>query len=209
MKRTTTLLCALGMFGLAGLTCPAASVETPGFLKYEWWAPPLRNAALTGTDVFTLEQDPNYIANTPDMLSYTVGFNTRAVLPDDSMEEYGARLSGWITVPVTGDYHFYLASDDASQLYIGTDQTEASLTLQAEEADCCDGFLEPGDPATTLSPVHLVAGNKYAVRIMLKEGAEGDYVQVAMQAASGTTPAALLKPLVSTMVSSMADPAGA
>lgn len=184
-------------------------METRGFLKYECWFPPLRDATLTGTDVALLDFDPNYVANIPDMTSYAAGFNSRGVFPDDSHEQYGARMTGWITPTVTDDYNFYLASDDASQLWLSTDATAANLQLVAEETGCCKGFLEVGYPQTTLAPWHLVVGQKYAVKILMKEGAEGDYVEVAMQAASGTTPAASLVPLVSTMLSSMADPAGA
>ncbi|HWH70831.1 MAG TPA: hypothetical protein VNT26_15690, partial [Candidatus Sulfotelmatobacter sp.] len=100
-------------------------------------------------------------------------------------------------------------SDDSSQLWISTDATEANLTMVAEEIGCCKGFLEPGASQTTLTPLHLVAGQKYAIKILLKEGTGDDYVRVAMQSATGTAPAATLQPLISTMVSSMADPAGA
>jgi hypothetical protein len=184
-------------------------VETKGFLKYECWFSPLRDASLTGTAVSVLVSDPHYLSNTPDMISYTAGFTTRPVFPDDSHEEYGARITGWITPTVTGDYNFFLASDDASELWISTDSMEANLQQVAVESGCCHGFLEVGNPQTTVTPLSLVAGQKYAVKILLKEGGGGDYVQVAMQAANGTIPAWSLKPLVSTMLSSMADPAGA
>ena len=209
--KAKTLLCALALVGLTSIPCQAASVETPGFLKYECWFPPLRDANLVGTDVTLLDLDPNYVANIPDLTSYTAGFSSRGVFPDDSHEEYGARMTGWITPTVTGDYNFYLACDDASQLLISTDGTEANLVNVAVATSWNTGFLDVsvGDLRTTQSPVPLVAGQKYAVKIILKEGTGGDYVQIAMQEASGTTPAASLKPLASTMLSSMADPAGA
>jgi len=209
--KAKTLLCALALVGLTSIPCQAASVETPGFLKYECWFPPLRDANLVGTDVTLLDLDPNYVANIPDLTSYTAGFSSRGVFPDDSHEEYGARMTGWITPTVTGDYNFYLACDDASQLLISTDGTEANLVNVAVATSWNTGFVDVsvGDLRTTQSPVPLVAGQKYAVKIILKEGTGGDYVQIAMQAASGTTLAASLKPLASTMLSSMADPAGA
>jgi len=209
MKISKLFLFALGLAGLAGLPAHGASVETPGFLKYECWFPPLRDPTATGAAVYILENDPAYQSGTPDMLSYTAGMNSRPVFPDDSHEQYGARLSGWITVPVAGAYNFYLASDDASQLWISVDDTEANLMLVAEEVGCCKGFLEPGSLQTTAAPLALAAGQKYAVRILLKEGTGNDYVQVAWQEATGTTPAASLQPLSSTVLSSMADPAGA
>src|ERR1041384_1381220 len=170
MKKSKLVLCAMGLAGWVGVPSQAAPVETAGFLKYECWFPSLRVESLTGTAVYILESDPNYQSNTADLVSYVAGMDTRPVFPDDSHEQYGARLSGWITPATTGDYHFYLASDDASQLWISIDDTEVNLQLAAEETGCCHGFLEPGASQTTFSPLHLVAGQKYAVRILLKEG---------------------------------------
>ena len=198
-------LCLLGLAGMSGLPLQAATVETPGFLKYECWFPPLRNASLTNTDVGTLLSDPNY-PNTPDMVSYAAGLDTRSVFPDDTHDQYGARLTGWITPQVTDDYNFYIRSDDASQLWISTDSTAANLLLVAEEDACCNPFMDPGNPQTTVTPIHLLAGQKYFIEILHKEGGGGDYAQVAWQSASGTNAAASLTPLVSTILSSDADP---
>src|SRR5437868_4187120 len=118
MNRIKAFLCALGLAGLASSSAQATFVETKGFLKYECWFPPLRDASLTGTGVSVLESDPNYYSsNTPDLISYTAGMNSRSVFPDDTHDQYGARITGWITPEVTGDYNFFLASDDASQLW--------------------------------------------------------------------------------------------
>ena len=208
MKRTKIFLCALGLAGLTGLPSQGATLETPGFLKYECWFPPLRNASLTGTDVYVLQSDPNY-PNTPDMVSYTVGMNTRAVFPDDTHDQYGTRLTGWFTPITTGDYNFYIKSDDASQLWISTDSTMPNLLIVAEEPGCCNPFMDPPASQTTAAPIHMLAGQKYAIQILLKEGGGGDFVQVACQVSTGTTPAASLNPLTSTLVSSMADSSGA
>jgi hypothetical protein len=207
--KTRNLLCLAVLLVLTSIPCPAATVETPGFLKFECWFPPLRDAALTGTDVTLLDFDPNYVANLPDMTSYAAGLNSRGVFPDDSHEQYGARLTGWITPTVTGDYYFYLRSDDASQLWISTDASESHLQLAAEEIGYGKPFQEPGALQTTISPLHLVAGQKFAIRVLLKEGTGNDYVQVAMQPADGTAPASSLLPWVSTLLSASADPAGA
>src|SRR5262245_21601825 len=188
MKRTKPLLCALGIAAVIGVPVQAAPVETKGFLKYECWFPPLRDASLTGTAVYILQSDPNY-PNTPDMVSYSAGLNSRSVFTDDTHEQYGAQLSGWITPTVTGDYNFYITSDDASQLLISTDSSEANLQLVAEESSCCHPFQEVGFAQTTATPLHLVAGQKYAIQVLLKEGGGGDYVPVAGQEATGTTPA--------------------
>src|SRR5690348_17147547 len=201
MKRTKLILCALGLAGLSSLPSGAASVETAGFLKYECWFPPLRDSTMVGTSVSILVSDPNYQNNTPDMTSYCAGLNSRAVFPDDTHEQYGARLSGWITPTVTGDYNFYIRSDDASQLYISPDSSEVNLQFVAEETGCCNPFMEQGYPQTTATPLHLVSGQKYAIHVLLKEGGGGDFVEVAWQEASGTNAANKLVPIKSAVLS--------
>jgi hypothetical protein len=208
MNKTRLILCALGVASLTGLSSYGATVETKGYLKYECWFPPLRDAAATGVLMDYLYNDPAFQAGTPDMLSYTIGLNTRTVFPDDNHAQYGARISGWLTPTVTGDYNFYLRSDDSSQFWISSDATEANLMNVAEEFDCCDPFQEVGDLSTTLTPIYLEAGQKYAIALLVKEATGGDFAEVAWQLASGTTPAASLTPLTSAMLSSQADPAG-
>jgi hypothetical protein len=80
-------------------------------------------------------------------------FNSRGAFPDDSHEQYGARLTGWITPTVTGDYNFYIRSDDASQLWISADATEANLQLVADEIGYGKPFQEPGAAQTTFTPL--------------------------------------------------------
>ncbi|MGH7972787.1 MAG: hypothetical protein ACREIC_29075, partial [Limisphaerales bacterium] len=94
------------------------------------------------------------------------------------------------------------------QLWVSTDSTAANVLLMAEEPSCCNPFMDPPAQQTTWAPIHMLAGQKYAIQVLLKEGTGGDFVQVAVQNATGTTPAASLTPLVSTTVSSMADPSG-
>ncbi len=203
-----TLLWAAGIAGLTSLVSPAATVETPGFLKYDCWFPPLRDPSLTGVNIFDLVVDPNYQANRPDMTTFTSGLTTRPVFPDDTHDQYGARLTGWVTPVVTDDYYFYLRSDDASELSVSSDSTEAGLQVVAQETGCCNPFQDPGHMQTSQAQ-HLLAGQKYYLQVLLKEGEGGDYVEVAMQSTNGTTPAASLLALRSTMLSCMADPAGA
>ena len=208
MKKTKSLLYALGLAGLVGVPTLAATVETPGFLQYDCWFSPLRDPNIMGTDVYLLTLDPNF-PNTPDMTSFMAGMNSRSIFPDDSHDQYGARMTGWFTPSATGDYNFYIRSDDASELDLSTDATTNNLVQVAFEAGCCNPFMAPGNSQTTATPIHMIGGQKYAIQILFKEGTGNDYVQVAVQSATGTTPAASLLPLASTMISSMADPSGA
>ncbi len=165
-------------------------VTTDGVLKFSYWGD------IGGTAVTELLNDARY-PNSPDWVGAVYSFNSRDIFPDDSNDNYGATIEGWVTPTETDDYWFFLRSDDASELWISTDDTEANLIWWAEETDCCDAFMEPdtGDPATTWMPLRMEAGQSYFLRVIYKEGGGGDYAQVAWRKDGDSTPAADLQPI--------------
>lgn len=169
-----------------------------GVLKLSIWN------GITGTPVSNLTDDPRYPA-TPDSVMTLFSFNTRDALPTDSLENYGGVIEGYLTPEESGQYDFFLRSDDASELYISSDATEANLILQAYETGCCDGFKEPGAEETTAAPLTLTAGTKYFIRVLYKEGGGGDYAQVAWRKVGTTVPAASLQPIPGRFLSAAVD----
>ena len=97
-----------------------------GVLKISSWL------GITGTPVQNLYDDQRYIDGTPDTVGAVFSFNSRDFYPNDATENYGATVEGYLTPTESGDYDFFISSDDASQLYISTDDKEANLVLQAE-----------------------------------------------------------------------------
>ncbi|MCK6498743.1 MAG: PA14 domain-containing protein, partial [Nitrospira sp.] len=165
----------------------------PGLLRMEVYT------NITGTAVQGLLDDPQY-PNQVGQVLYPAGFNTRTVLPTDSLENFGARITGFVIPPESGDYEFFLRSDDASQLFLSTDETETNLQPIAEEVGCCNAFQEPGATQTS-SPITLVAGRRYLIRALYKEGTGGDFCQVAWRKVGDTTPAAQLLPISPAFIS--------
>jgi hypothetical protein len=161
-------------------------------------------------DITTALADPRVVAGTPTTLGSLVGsFNTRTFFADDSHESYLARITGFITPTVSGDYDFFLRSDDAGRLYLSKDETAPNPAVDtpiANEPGCCNAFKEPGATQTTASPISLVAGKKYAVLALLKEAGGGDYLQVAWRKTTDTTEAASLQPMAGTYFASYVDP---
>lgn len=184
---------------------PPPEVETPGFLKFEVF----ENILPRATDIASLEAWPPYVANDPHRILHLTGLDSRSVFPTDALEDYGARVTGWITPTESGNYTFFLTSDDASVLYLSTSASPAQEVLIANEDDCCDGFLEPdlADPATS-APIALVAGQKYYLRALLREGGGGDLIQVAWRKEGDLTPAGRLTPIPPAFLSGNAYPGG-
>ena len=192
---------------LISATIQAADVLTPGFLKVSLYT------NIAGTAVADLTADPRYPAS-PSEVRFLRSFNTRDALPNDALENFGGRIEGFITPLVSGDYHFFLRSDDASELWLSTDDTTNSAVLIAQETDCCDLFGEPGaDPATTSTPISLIAGQQYFIMVLYKSpgggnnGQSTDYAQVAWRLAEDTTPATALQLIPGTYLSTLASDA--
>lgn len=164
----------------------------PNRAKMEQWN------NISGTAVIGLLEDPEFIAGTPDVVRFLNGLTTPTT-GENYGDNYGARITAYIIPETSGDYHFFLRSDDASQLYLNTTGTNfpvAGVDVPiAEETGCCAAFQEPGDPRTTAAPITLQANQMYPVMVLLKEGGGGDWFQVAWRQANDTTAAANLAPL--------------
>jgi len=166
-------------------------LQSTGVLKFSAWS------GITGAAVQDLYNDARFPAE-PEVVAGALSFNSRTVYADDSHENYGGMIEGVYTAPESGDFDFFLRSDDGSELLISTDDKPENLGVVAFELGCCDGFKEPtavDQTETTASPITLVKGKKYFIRAVYKEGGGGDYVQVAMRKTTDGTPASLLTPL--------------
>ncbi len=91
-----------------------AYVPMPGALKFEYFA----NNAPGGTTVagFLGAPTAGYNNNAPDLTLFMSVFDTRTVFPDNTHNNYFARITGWITPTVTTNYVFFLRASDQAQL---------------------------------------------------------------------------------------------
>jgi len=176
------------------------ALQSNGVLKFSFWG------NIPGTPVVNLTTDPRYPAS-PDWVGAVYSFNSRDIFPNDSNDNYGATIEGYVTPAESGEYEFFTRSDDASEFYLSTDDSPANLALDAFETACCNAFLEQNGAVdqTSFFPVNLVAGQRYFVRMIYKEGGGGDFGQVAWRKVGDTTPAGQLQPIPGQFLSS-ADP---
>jgi hypothetical protein len=128
----------------------------------------------------TLTNSPKF-PNSPDLITVVSFFEA----PSNFGDNYGQRLSGYLLPPTTGDYIFYLASDDQSMLFLSTDEDPAHKRVIAYESAWRPPrmWLEPGPGGGThiSAPIHLESGSSYYVEALHKEGGGGDNLAVAWQ----------------------------
>jgi hypothetical protein len=135
----------------------------------------------TGVAITDLTSSSKF-PDSPDETLSMNWFDSRTVRPDDSREGYGARVTGWFTPETSGQYRFFLRSDDASQLFLSTDATEANKVMIAEQTGCCNAFTTDTSTSKLASdPITLTAGQHYYIEGLLKEGGGGDYIKVAVK----------------------------
>ncbi|MFM8360017.1 MAG: PA14 domain-containing protein, partial [Verrucomicrobiota bacterium] len=149
-------------------------VRTPGYLRREVWfnVPGALVSDLTGSPRF---QEP------PDLVDLVPSFET----PSNLAEAYGQRLSGWIVAPQTGDYVFYVSSDDQSEVYLSTDADPANRRLICREPEwngsrvwTAGRVRDPVNPENRSGPIRLEAGRRYYVEALHKETYGGDNLAV-------------------------------
>ena len=99
-------------------------------------------------------------------------------VPENRSHFYIARVRGFLTPSVTGEYTFYIACDDQGEFWLSSDDTPAKLALCIN----LDSYVVPKswDKDTRKSmPVSLVKGRYYSVEAFLKDNEGEDHLSVA------------------------------
>ncbi|MBN1124774.1 MAG: hypothetical protein JXA82_07195 [Sedimentisphaerales bacterium] len=165
MRKVILVILMLCM-GLTGV-----SVAGKGEMLYEYWE------GINGATVADLINSPDFPDNPTGSLMVT-----SMAGPRDWKDYYGARLSGYIIPPSTGNYTFYICSDDASELYLSTDGYPENL--RPDPICAVYGYVEASPPFWTedeeqdSSPIALEAGKAYYIQALMKEGGGSDNLYV-------------------------------
>lgn len=150
-------------------------VEATGFATLEFFD------NITGTAVANLTGNAKFLGNQVDRFMANTSFQT---LSWDNGDNYGGRATAILMAPASGDYTFYIASDDNSALFISPDENpvdvlSATPIAMVSSVTGSTGQREWGKNAEQKSaPQTLVAGKKYYVTALWKEGGGGDGVAI-------------------------------
>ncbi len=143
-----------------------------GSITHEVWD------GIPGAAVADLTSDVNYPDN-PTFTDYLTSFDT----PRERADNYGTRVHGWLYVETTGDYTFWLNSDDSSELWLDND-----MIVSVSEA--LPYHIWPDSPSS--APIHLEAGNLYYIMALQKEDVEGDHLTVAWSTSTDVSTAHII-----------------
>jgi PA14 domain len=164
--------------------------ESAGFVTREVWR-----------DVYGWWVGAIPVEKTPTSLSQIGALEA----PPNDGDEYGQRIRGYITAPTTGNYTFWIASDDHSELWLSIDDQPANKRRIASLNDWVpfrEFHWHPGQKS--LGIISLTKGVRYYVEVLHKEASGGDHVSVAWakpgdqtNAPSEIVPGSVLSPFIS------------
>ena len=159
------------------VTNPAPPPVTRGFLRREVYT------NIPYGTVAALTNDPKF-PDHPDLVEVVPSFEAPSFWDDN----YGQRLVGYLLPPATGNYVFYISSDDQGLLYLSPDENPAHKAVIAREdtwspARTWNGnsFSTRTNAANISAPIRLEARRSYYVEALHKEAGGGDSLGVAWQ----------------------------
>jgi len=121
-----------------------------------------------------------FFPQSPDLTGYTQNFKA----PTSFGDNYGQRLSGYVIPPETGNYTFWIASDDGGELSISSDSNAANKKRIATVNGAVGEEQWTGQGNQQSAVIPLLAGQRYFIEALQKEGGGGDHLAVAWQGPS-------------------------
>lgn len=161
--RYTDTVVPITVLPLGGTYQPGAIVRT----FYE---------GISGNAVSALTGSPKF-PNNPDSQVLHTSFDGDA----EHGENFGSTMTGYLIPPTTGNYTFWIASDDSSELRISTDSNPANATVRASVSGSTDPYQYNRFSSQQSAAIPLVRGQVYYIEARHKEGIGGDHLTVAWQ----------------------------
>lgn len=106
--------------------------------------------------------------------------------PSDIGDNYGARIKGFLCVPASGNYTFWIAGNDKSELWLSSDANPANKKRIAHVPYYTQERQWRKFADQKSAPVYLEQGHSYYIEALHKEGIGTDHLSVGWQLPDGT-----------------------
>jgi hypothetical protein len=132
------------------------------------------------TDLYNNAAFPNSPSSTQTLTNATLSG------PSGIADNFGGRLSAVICAPQTGNYTFWISSDDSSELRLSTDSSPSNVMAIASVNGWTNVNTWNTYSSQQSAQISLVAGKAYYIEANYKEGTGGDHVEVGWQLPDST-----------------------
>ena len=131
---------------------------------------------ITGTAVTSLTASANF-PNSPNSQQNLPSFDGGLNHGDN----YGDTIRGFLIPPTTGNYTFWISSDDGSELRISPNATPTSAIVRATLASASNQYQWTANASQQSVALALTAGTPYYIEARHKESTGTDHIAVAWQ----------------------------
>ena len=98
--------------------------------------------------------------------------------PTNWADNYGTRMRGYITAPATGNYTFWIAGDNNSELWLSLNDNPANKVRIGWVSEWTDSRQWDKYSTQKSAAITLTQGQRYYVEALQKEGGGGDNLAV-------------------------------
>jgi hypothetical protein len=134
-----------------GATPTCAMVDSCGATLDTW-------TGIGGNTIDHLIYGTNYFSLAPSRLTRLIDVLES---PRNIGDSYGSRMRGWLKPPVTGDYTFWIASNDEGELWLSTDSSSVKKVRVCYQPDSSMPREWTKFPQQKSGSISLVAGRAY------------------------------------------------
>lgn len=149
------------------LTSSSQSCPGLGSINYQRWN------NISGGSVSNLTSNPNYPNNPSSSGTLTI-FETA----QNTGNNLGIKVYGYICPPSSGNYVFWIASDESGELWLSTTINAANKVKIAFNTSATKYRQWNKFASQKSASIALVAGQKYYVEALMKEGTGSDNLSV-------------------------------
>ena len=103
-------------------------------------------------------------------------------------ENYGSMIQGFLEIPQTGAYTFYVSSADSSELWLSTDVNPANKQKVASVSGAVGYHNYTAQSTQASASMNMVRGQKYYFQAIQKAGTGNDFLTVAWLKPGDTAP---------------------
>ena len=150
---------------------PGGNCAGTGLISREVW---------TGVTGVNVSQIP--LSTPPNITDQLTIFE----IPVDAADNYGTRVRGFVCPPVSGNYRFWIASDDGGELWLSTNDSPSGKQLIARVPGWTTSRQWDKFPEQRSALIQLTAGQLYYIEALQKEATGGDNLAVGWQLPNGT-----------------------
>ena len=163
MKRLySSIICVFIIFSSFSQSCPGL-----GSINYQRWN------NISGSSVSNLTSNPNYPSNPSTSGTYTI-----FEIPGNSGNNFGLKVYGYICPPANGNYVFWIASDESAELWLSTTINPANKVKIAYNISATKSRQWTKYTTQKSGTISLLAGQKYYIEALMKEGSGSDNMAV-------------------------------